>query len=161
MKNSILRANRADTSDDRGAIRGDAKSHAAAMTSAFSGGHHQTTFRASLERHRPLALCRLPSLSKQDELRGIARRLGKPEMSEGMRGQQPSARGALDEALLDQERLDDLLDGVARLGKRRSDRLDADGTAAVILRDRREVTAVHRIQSRAIHLQFRERAIGG
>ena len=53
--------------------------------------------------------------AEKAELRRIARRLGETEMLEGMAGQQPPARRALDEALLDQERLDDVLDGVARL----------------------------------------------
>src|SRR6266700_3624711 len=64
----------------------------------------------------PLVPRFLRSLSKQHELRGIARGLGKPEMAEGMRGQQTPARGALNEAFLDQERLNDFLNGVARLG---------------------------------------------
>ena len=45
----------------------------------------------------------------------IARRLREAEMPERCAGEQPPARGALDEALLDQKRLDDVLDGVARL----------------------------------------------
>ena len=57
-------------------------------------------------------------------------------MAEGVGGEQPAARRALDEALLDQERLDDLLDGVARLRQRRRDGLDADRAAAVVHRDR-------------------------
>ena len=51
-------------------------------------------------------------------------------MAEGVAGEQAAARGALDEALLDQERLDDLLDGVARLGERCRDGLDPDRAAA-------------------------------
>ena len=51
--------------------------------------------------------------AEQPELARVARGLGEAEMLEGVRGQQPSARGALDEALLDQKRLDDVLDGVA------------------------------------------------
>ena len=58
-------------------------------------------------------------------------------MPEGVAGEQPAARRALQEALLDQERLDDLLDGVARLGQRRRDRLDPDRPAAVVLGDGR------------------------
>ena len=40
-------------------------------------------------------------------------------MPEGVAGEQPAARRALQEALLDQIRLDDVLDGVARLGQAR------------------------------------------
>src|SRR5437868_285723 len=56
----------------------------------------------------------LLSLPEQLELRRIARRLGEAEVAEGVAGEQAPARGALNEAFLDQERLDDLLDGVAR-----------------------------------------------
>src|SRR3954464_13247724 len=53
--------------------------------------------------------------AEQAELRRVARRLGEAEMAEGVRGQEPPARRALDEAFLDQERLDDFLDGITRL----------------------------------------------
>ena len=46
-------------------------------------------------------------------------------MPEGMGGEDPSARSALHEALLDEIGLDDVLDGVARLGEGRGDGLDA------------------------------------
>src|ERR1700726_3291289 len=52
--------------------------------------------------------------AEQSELRRIARGLGEAEMAEGVRGQQTPARGALQIAALDQERLDDILDGIAR-----------------------------------------------
>ena len=80
----------------------------------------------------------IPRLAcEQPELPRIARRLGQPEMPERMAGEQAPARRALQEALLDQIRLDDLLDRVARLGQRRRDGLDADRPAAVVERDRR------------------------
>ena len=63
---------------------------------------------------RPLIIV---PLAEQPELRGIARRLGEPKVAEGVRRQQPPARRALHEALLHQERLDDVLDGVARLAR--------------------------------------------
>src|SRR5216117_629018 len=53
------------------------------------------------------------AVAKQPELRRIARGLGKTEMAEGVRGQQPSARRALQIAALDQKRLDDVLDRIA------------------------------------------------
>src|SRR5260370_7197530 len=58
----------------------------------------------------------LRSLLEQLELSGIARGLGKAEMPERVRGQQPAARRALQKPALDQERFDDVLDRVARLG---------------------------------------------
>ena len=51
-------------------------------------------------------------------------------MAEGVRRQEPPARRALHEALLDEIGLDDVLDRVARLGERGGDRLDADRAAA-------------------------------
>ena len=39
-------------------------------------------------------------------------------MAEGVASEQPPARRALDEAFLNHKRLDDVLDGVARLGQR-------------------------------------------
>src|ERR1700685_1694816 len=81
----------------------------------------------------------LLALPEQTELRRIARRFGKAEMAEGMRGQQPPARRALQIAALDQERLDDVLDRIARLGQCRRHGFDADRAAAVIHRNGREI----------------------
>src|SRR5882757_3256539 len=81
--------------------------------------------------------------AEQSELRRIARGLGEAEMPEGMRGQQPSARGALQIAALDQERLDDVLDGIARLRQRGCHGFHTDRAAAVIDGDGREITPVH------------------
>src|SRR5262249_51265575 len=80
---------------------------------------------------------RSPLLPEHSELPGIARGLGEAEVAEGVRGQQAAARGALNEALLDQERLDDLLDRIARLRERRGNGLDPDRAAAVVERDGR------------------------
>src|SRR6202022_1602851 len=73
--------------------------------------------------------------AEQSELRRIACRLGKAEVAEGMGGQQPPARGALQITALDQKRLDDVLDSIARLRQCRGHRFHADRTAAVIHRD--------------------------
>ena len=70
-------------------------------------------------------------------------------------GDQPAARRALEEALLDEERLDDLLDGVARLRQRRGERLDADRPAAIVLGDDREIAAVHGVEAGGIHFELR------
>src|SRR5580693_365338 len=98
-------------------------------------------------------------LVEHAELRGVAARLGEAEMAERMAGQEASARSALEEALLDQERLDDLLDGVARLRQRRGDGLDADRAAAVIHRDRREIAPVHGVEAAGIDLEGDERVV--
>ena len=55
------------------------------------------------------------AFAEQPELAGVARRLRHAEMLERQRRQQPTARRALQETLLDQIRLDDVLKRVARL----------------------------------------------
>ena len=50
-----------------------------------------------------------------------------------MRREQPAARGTLQQPFLDQERLDNFLDRVARLGERGGEGLDTDRPAAVVL----------------------------
>src|SRR4051812_11144979 len=93
-------------------------------------------------------------MAEQLKLGGVARRLGETEMAKGVRGKKPSAGSALQQPLLDQERLDDLLDGVARLGERRGDGLDADRPAAVILRNIGKIAPVHRVEPGGIHFEL-------
>src|SRR5258705_11385910 len=92
------------------------------------------------------------AVAKQPELRRIARGLGEAEMAKRMRGQQPPARRALQITALDQERLDDVLDRIARLRQRRGHGLHAHPTAAVIHRDGPKVTPVHGIEAGGIDL---------
>src|SRR5215469_5800527 len=101
------------------------------------------------------------ALPEQTELRRIARGLGEAEVAEGVRGQQPPARRALDEAALDQEWLDDLLDGVARLRQSSRDGLDPDRAAAVVERHHGEIAAVHGVEAGDVDLELGERAVGG
>src|SRR6266478_10168667 len=96
-------------------------------------------------------------VTEQSELRRIARGLGEAKMAEGMRGQQPPAGGALQIAALDQKRLDDVLDRVARLRQRRGHGLYSHRTPAVIHRDGREITPVHGIEAGGIDLQRAQR----
>src|SRR5262245_43889597 len=142
MQKALLGADRAIAVRDPIKISGHAKTHPATMTSALVGPRHL------------LVLLLLP---EQPELRRIARGLGEAEVAEGMRRQQPAARRALDEALLDHERLDDLLDRVARLRQRRSDGLDPDRAAAVVLRDHRDVAPVHGVKAGGIDLERLQR----
>src|SRR6266478_9883907 len=116
-----------------------------------------------------MRLCRYPAVpalivalavAEQPELRRIARRLGEAEMAERMRGQQPPARRALQITTLDQERLDDVLDRIARLRQRRGHGLYSHRTATVIHRDGREITPVHGIEAGGIDLQRAERVVG-
>ncbi len=67
---------------------------------------------------------------------------------------------ALQIAALNQERLDDILDGVARLRQRRRHGLNADRAAAVIHRDGGEITPVHGVKASGINLERAQRVVG-
>lgn len=75
------------------------------------------------------------------------------QMAEGVAGQHTSAWGARQQSLLNQVGFDDLLDGIARFRQCRRDGLDADRSAAVVLRDKLEVFAVHGVQTGLVHLK--------
>src|SRR5450631_927789 len=98
--------------------------------------------------------------AEQSELRRIARGLSEAEMAEGVRSEKPTARGALQIAALDQKRLDDVLDRIARLRQRGCHGLDADRAAAIVQRDGREITPVHGIEAGGIDLQRAQRMVG-
>ena len=83
-----------------------------------------------------------------------------PEMRERFLREQPSARRALHEALLDKIGLDDILDRVARLRQRRRDRLDPDRPAGEVFCDHDEVAPVERVEAVRVHLERKERVIG-
>src|SRR5674476_1109513 len=99
-------------------------------------------------------------LPKQPELARVARRLLQAEMLERGRGEQPPARRALQQTLLDQERLDDVLDGDAWLAQCGRHGVDADRAAAITLRDGHEVTPVHGVEPGGIDFQLTERVVG-
>ena len=98
--------------------------------------------------------------TEQPELRRIARRLREAEVAEGVAGDQPAARGPLQQSALDQIRLDDVLDGVARLRQRRGKRLDANGTAAIVQGNGRQVAPVHGVEACGIDFERRQRLVG-
>src|SRR4051812_10512113 len=78
----------------------------------------------------------LAAALEEAELHGrVARGLGQDEVAEGVGREHTAAGRALQEAALDEEGLDDLLDGVAGLGQRRRHGLDADRAAAIRGRD--------------------------
>src|SRR5437763_10259954 len=98
---------------------------------------------------------------RQNALRDLRpQRHLQPQMLEGMRRQQAAARGAADEALLDEERLDDFLDRIARLRQRGGDGFDSDRAAAEIHGDATEITAVERIEPAAVDFEIAERLVG-
>src|SRR5581483_12469821 len=66
-------------------------------------------------------------------------------------GDAPSRR-ALEEALLDQERLDHILERVARFAERGSEALDACGSAVVALDQRLQELAIHQVESVLVDL---------
>ncbi len=82
-------------------------------------------------------------------------------MLERRRCQQPTARGTLQEAFLDQERLDDVFDGIARLRQRGRQGVDTHRSSAIILADGLEIAVVHGVQPGAVHFQRQERPVGG
>src|SRR5579863_10259971 len=90
----------------------------------------------------------------------IARRR-QPEMAPALQRQHAAARRTLDQALLDQERLDDLLEHVALLGERRREGFDADRAALIGLGDAAHIAMVHRVEAAAVDLEAQQRGVGG
>src|SRR5258706_14117550 len=84
---------------------------------------------------------------EQVELPRQARRHRHVEVTVGDLGQHAAAWGALQEALLQQIRLDDLFEHIALVAERRRHRLDPDRAAAVMLGDRAQIAAVHRVEA--------------
>src|SRR5438045_9110123 len=82
-------------------------------------------------------------------------------MPVGDLGQHAAARGALQEALLQQIGLDDLFEDVALIAERRRHRLDADRAAAVMLGDRAQIAAVQRIEAAMIDFEALQRLFRG
>ena len=96
-----------------------------------------------------------PELQRREILRRVH-----AEMRPCVCRQQPAARRALDEALLDEIGLDDVLDGVARFGQARRDRLDADRPAAEVAGDHRQVAPVELVETERVDLQPGQRLVG-
>src|ERR1700722_9385232 len=74
-------------------------------------------------------------LGEKAELSRLACRRFQTEMRKGGAGHHAAARRALNETLLQQIRLDDFLNGIARFAERRGDCLDADRSATKGFRD--------------------------
>src|SRR2546426_12477523 len=97
---------------------------------------------------------------EQSHLCRIARGFSEAEMAEGVRGQETAARGALQVAALDQERLDDVLDRIAWLRQRGCHCLDADRAAAVVEGNGGEITPVHGVEAGGVDFQRAQRMVG-
>ena len=67
---------------------------------------------------------------------------------------------AREEATLEQEGLEDVLDRVARLGQRRRERLDAHGAPFVDLDDRAQEPPIHRVETERIDPEPLARRLG-
>src|SRR5688572_26534624 len=98
----------------------------------------------------------IAAVSKERPIDAARRRIAQMLVS-APRGD-PPARRALQETLLDEERLVEVLDRAALLADRRGDRLDAGRSAAVLLDDRAEDLAVDLVEAVLVHLQQTERA---
>ena len=81
-------------------------------------------------------------------------------MGEGVAGEDSSARRALHEALLQQERFDDLLYGIARFAKRRRDGFDPYRSAAETFGDQFQIALVEGVQPAPVDFQAGECRIG-
>src|SRR6185312_964522 len=78
----------------------------------------------------------------------------------GLERRDASARGATDEALLQQIRLDDLLQRIARLGERSGKGLDTNRPTVVGLGDAAEIAAVEAIETFGVDLKRGQRLVG-
>src|SRR5579863_9813800 len=88
----------------------------------------------------------------------IARR-HQSEMAPALRRHHAAAWRALDQALLDQEGLDDFLEHVALLGERGRQGLNPDRTALIGLGDAAHIAVVHRVEAAAVDLEPGQRGI--
>ena len=76
-----------------------------------------------------------------------------PERLVGLAVGHATARRPPDVPLLDEERLDDVLERVARLGEGGGQGVDPDGAAVVVVDDDREVAPVHLVEARLVDLE--------
>src|SRR5437899_2874489 len=76
-------------------------------------------------------------------------------------GQQAATRRALHETLLEQVRLDDLLDDVALVTECGRDRLDPDRAARIILSNAAQVAPIHAVEAAGIDVEPLQRSVGG
>src|SRR5262245_51453544 len=102
-----------------------------------------------------------PSLVlEQFQRRARALRHFQAEMLVSVAGGDAAARGAHDEALLDEIGLDDVLDGAALLAERRCQALDADRTAVELLDDRQQELAIHHVEAERVDIEHVECRLG-
>ena len=81
-------------------------------------------------------------------------------MRERRRGRLAAVRGALDEADLQQVRLDDVFERLEVFGQRRGDRVDADRAAAVTFGDRAQERAIEPVEPAFVDAFALQRLVG-
>src|SRR3954465_14842001 len=86
--------------------------------------------------------------------------LGQAEMGPRLAVEAAAASGAGDQAQLDEEGLDHLLDRVARLREAGGESLDPHRAALVEIGDHHEVAPVHRIKAELVDLHSSEGGVG-
>src|SRR5205823_14748252 len=87
------------------------------------------------------------------------RRRHQAEMTIRKRGSDPAAIGALEESLLDQERLEHVLDRVALLADRGREIVDADRSAGELVEYAAQKLPVHHVQARRVDVEHRQRGV--
>src|SRR5665213_80676 len=112
--------------------------HGVKLASAISDTTYRIPWRASAGKLIPLLEQRRLSLRRHG--------CGQPQVGVGPGAGEAAAGGALNEALLHQEGLADVLDGIAGFGDGVAQRLDPGRPAAVVLDEAGEVAAVQGIE---------------
>ena len=100
-----------------------------------------------------------PGSSNKSSTTAPLRRL-QPQMPIRLARDHAAARGAHQEALLDQERFEHVFDRAALFGQRRGERFHADRAAVEMIDDRAEQAPIERVEAFGVdleHLQRRDR----
>src|SRR6266567_633807 len=87
------------------------------------------------------------------------RRRDDTEVPIGQRGRDPATVRALQETLLDQERLEHVLDRIAFLADRRREVVDADRSARELVEHAAQELAVHHVESQRVHVEHGQRSV--
>src|SRR5262245_19814367 len=98
-------------------------------------------------------------LAKRQLRRRRPCRAGPSHVTKCLQSEHASARRAPDEALLQQVGLDDLLERIAWLGKRRGECLDADRTSVIIPGNAAEIAVIERVETGVVDLESTQRLV--
>src|SRR5918998_532149 len=86
---------------------------------------------------------------------------GDTEVAVRPAGSDASSAGALDQAALQQVRLVDVFDGVARLTQSDGERAYPNGPTVELVDDQTEVVAVGAVEAKVVYSLHLERSVGG